>query len=112
MSLASIQMPLAKSDMPISWPTPLRSRAKSAERGHDPRPGPEGSIVEGRALALRALGAVAGEAGVDEAWMHAPERRVVHAERGELLAPEVGQEHVAPPHQRVRHLAPLGAPES
>src|SRR5204863_5104612 len=82
-----------------------------AERAHDPRPGPEGGIVEGRALALRALGAVAGEAGVDEAWMHAPERRVVHAERGELLAPEVGQEHVAPPHQRVRHLAPLGAPE-
>src|SRR6266403_4899701 len=82
-----------------------------AERAHDPRPGPEGSIDEGRALALRVLGDVAGETGVDEAWMHAPERRVVHAERGEFLAPEVGQEHVAPPHQRVRHLAPLGAPE-
>src|SRR5207247_451921 len=53
-----------------------------AERAHDPRPGPEGGIVEGRALALRALGAVAGEAGVDEAWMHAPERRVGHAEHG------------------------------
>ena len=43
--------------------------------------------------------------------MHAPECGVVHAERGEFLAPEVGQEHVAPPDQRVRHLAPLGAPE-
>src|SRR5213076_1579326 len=112
MSVASIHIPLWKSDIPISWPTPLRSRAKSAaaiaharalrgrrplglaERGHDPRPGPEGRVVEGGALALGPLGAVAGEAGIDETRVHASEGRVVHAEHGELSAPEVGQEHV------------------
>jgi hypothetical protein len=40
MSLASIQMPLAKSDMPISWPMPLRSRAKSAAAIAPARPSP------------------------------------------------------------------------